>query len=697
MKRVGLAWLVWLWAAVCLGQDYPYQSIGMGGGGGMFTPAVAPADHNFWLLSSDMSGCYRSLDGGRSWRMIHHKQISGANGCKPAFHPTNEKVVVWLDRLSTDKGRTWRPLRPDNPPWGKDRISHAVCLSDSTICLGSSSGVWLTRDLGRTWQRLASGPCRGLAATAQDTVYFAVGDRLYRLVAGAAQAVPLPPLPDVGEVRAVAAASERGRETVHVATASGLFTSHDAGRSWRQTRKGELADVVVAANRTQVAYCCNRKEVFVTTDGGRSWSSCFRMKENVEPSWVQTELYWGYYIVHNGLNVCPNDPSIVLVSTQGDFYVSRDGGGHWKPVMNERVGTAPSGRGGRYRSIGLEVTTCWDYYFDPHDPLRHYIAYTDIGFAYSVDGGQTWSYGGRGSPWSNTFYGIAFDPFVRGRLYAACSRKHDIPHWTHVNSDYRPGGVCVSTDGGMTWRPSSTGLPKLPACGIAVDPRSRPGHTTLYVTMYGDGVYKSTDGGRTWHKKPGVGREGNRHVYQVSVHEKSGAVYVSVTGNRHGSRFPVPGGLWKSSDGGESWTELTAGLRLGWPTGFAVHPQNPDVIFLAACSYPGPGGDQGGLYKTTNGGRTWKHVLKNRDFGKYVHAMFVTFHPDDPDIVYLGTTRGLWATNDGGTRWYEVEDFPFRVAHRVRIDPRDKKTMYVTTFGGGVWRGPTWTGPGSGR
>ena len=181
-------------------------------------------------------------------------------------------------------------------------------------------------------------------------------------------------------------------------------------------------------------------------------------------------------------------------------------------------------------------------------------------------------------------------------------------------------------------------------------------------------------------------------MYQITLHERTGDVYVGVTGNRQGNRFPVPGGLWRSPDGGDTWVELTGNLQLGWPTGFAVDPTDPHIIYLAACSWPGPGGDEGGIYKTTDGGRTWKHLLSNKDFGKYVHAMFVTLHPRNPNIVYLGTIRGLWASADAGRSWQQLDGIPFRVPQRVRIDPRDPGTMYVTTFGGGVWRGPTWTG-----
>ena len=59
---------------------------------------------------------------------------------------------------------------------------------------------------------------------------------------------------------------------------------------------------------------------------------------------------------------------------------------------------------------GLVVTTTWNYYIDPHEPTRHYICYTDIGFARSEDRGKSWLYATAGSPWKNTFYDLAFDP-----------------------------------------------------------------------------------------------------------------------------------------------------------------------------------------------------------------------------------------------------------------------------------------------
>ncbi|MBN1809981.1 MAG: hypothetical protein JW909_13010 [Planctomycetes bacterium] len=677
--------------AGALAGEYVYENIGMGGGGGIFTPAISPVDPKFMLCSSDMSGCYRTYDGGQSWRMTSFHDISGAIGCRPYFHPTNVNVVVWKDRITTDKAQSWKPMARGAAPW-QGGLTHVACFGENPLVLfaGNGSGVWASYDGGASWKQAASGPCGGIAVLDDGTVFAAAGPALYRWRVGAGDPAPVTMQGVSGDVAALAAGGTNQAHTVHVVAGGSVYTSSDSCATWRNTRSGGIADVVMAPSRREAAYCCDRMNIYVTSDAGASWKSCFDLASNVEQSWVQTELRWSYYVVKNGLGVCPSDPSIAIMSTQGDIYATADSGKSWKQLMNRRVGSAPGGPGGRYQPIGLEVTTCWDYLFDPHNPNRHYIAYTDIGFAYSTDKGKTWSYGGRGSPWANTFYGVVFDPHVPGKMYAACSSKHDIPHWTHCNADYKPGGVCVSDDWGVTWKPVSAGLPRLPACGIAVDPGSKPGAVTLYATMYGDGVYKSTDGGQSWVKKPGVGRPGNYHVYQVRIHEKSGAVYVNVGANRKDRVFSPHGGLWKSSDGGDTWTEITASVKLVWPNGFAVHPDNPNIIYLVAGTTPAE--KQGGVYKTLDGGQSWKHIFTDGDMPGYCHGMFVELHPDDPDVVYFGGTRGLYASPDAGAHWRLLDEIPFAICHRTRIDPNDKKTMYVTTFGGGVWRGPVLRG-----
>ena len=99
------------------------------------------------------------------------------------------------------------------------------------------------------------------------------------------------------------------------------------------------------------------------------------------------------------------------------------------------------------------------------------------------------------------------------------------------------------------------------------------------------------------------------------------------------------------------------------------------------------------IVKTTDGGKDWTRVIGDEDFAKsappgYVHCIFVNLHPDTPDWVYAGTVaHGLWTSPDAGKTWTRFQQIPFRACHNVAFDPEDRTVMYVTTFGGGVWKG----------
>jgi photosystem II stability/assembly factor-like uncharacterized protein len=340
----------------------------------------------------------------------------------------------------------------------------------------------------------------------------------------------------------------------------------------------------------------------------------------------------------------------------------------------------------------MEVTTCWNYLFDPSDHDKQYICYTDIGFARSVDGGKSWIHSTDGSPWGNTWFDMVFDPAKPGVIYAACSAVHDIPHSTYTaeRAEGGKGGVCISTDFGKTWKPSMQGLPESPICSICLDPTSPPDKRTLWVSSFGLGVFKSTDSGKTWTaKNKGLGSPKNMRALLVRRAE-SGNLYCAIGPLRVGSNFPVPGGIWKSTDGGDTWTCINAQLKLGWQTGFAVDPKNENVIY--GCAASGWSNKQGGVYKTADGGKTWRQVWRDGSPGftpNEVQVMFVTIHPDDSKILYLGTDgHGLWVSKDAGETWRLVDGIPFASVHRVTFDPADHSKIVVTTFGGGVWRGP---------
>ncbi len=218
--------------------------------------------------------------------------------------------------------------------------------------------------------------------------------------------------------------------------------------------------------------------------------------------------------------ICNSDPNrLILVWSQS--YITHDGGDTW---FNGDTYPAPGQEpkpGCAWACTGLVVTTTWNYYIDPHEANRHYIAYTDIGFARSLDAGKTWIWWDKNTwaPWRNTCYEIAFDPDRPGKMWGAFSDVHDIPNDNIISERHGhngPGGVCVSRDFGASWKTEATGLPPRPVTSIVLDPESPEGSRTLYAGVFMEGVYKSTDDGRTWTlKKNGLGHPQNMRVSRV--------------------------------------------------------------------------------------------------------------------------------------------------------------------------------------
>jgi photosystem II stability/assembly factor-like uncharacterized protein len=488
----------------------------------------------------------------------------------------------------------------------------------------------------------------------------------------------------------------------------GCYRSLDEGRTWTLVQPWDKQnDVQMAANQTQIAFTAQSntagRNVFATYNRGTTWQTVFPPTVPLSKlDWTQVEMKWDYLIMGSGVCVSQSNPRLIMVSSIGDAYVSRDAGKSWVPLTTTDAEIPPQAGNPykRWKTNGLQVTGCYSLHVDPYDKNRLFAGHSDIGLIRSIDGGQTWStLSYRGSPWTNSYYQLAFDPFVRNRIFAAASNTHDIPDWRLIDDlPSQTGGVVVSEDGGNTWKRLWALKPEKVITSICVDTQASKDKDSvvLYAAAYDDGVYKSTDSGKTWTRKSmGLGYEGNARVHRVQVHPDSGAVYAAITGRKHGRDFRVPGGLWKSTDGGETWTDLTAELKLMWPAGyFAIHPKDEKIILLSASGGPGCM-EQGGVWKTTDGGKTWKHTLTAETAGKYspppdaIQSWDIRFNAADPSVAYFGTNfHGLWYSRDGGDTWKPFADFPHGSALSAQTDPLDPKRIIVSTFGGGLWRGP---------
>jgi len=733
--------------AGCQQADRSFEPIGLGGGGGLYSPAASPHDPDLMFVSCDMSGFYRSEDGGRTWHMLDKRQMRSSTSLIPVFHPTDPAIVyAWGNgqlRASRDRGVTWEPLVADAPWGGGPLTCLAINRADPRLMLaGGDGGVWVSRDAGVTWAPAegVTGKAVGLYVLPAGPVCFAGTDAgVFRSRDSGATWQPCNTgLPSTalrglaggydeatGEARLYCILPSVAQGGRHV---GGVYRSADGGDSWQSAMNETIntdtskrdeygADEVaqyrfVAMDETKplTVWVTTRGTgywppyhwtVFRTDDGGEHWRYTFtgdpRSEErNVQCGWPTLETNWGYGGPPSGFSVCSGNADVAMYTNAGELFITTDGGKSWYNGFCRTAHGSEEARGKAWVSTGLNVTSCWELVFDPHRPGNVYIAYTDIGFARSEDGGRSWQYAARGSPWANTFYRVVCDPDREGVLYAACSNQHDVPHWTNVDGPRYPGGVCVSTDFGKSWQPSSQGLPELPCTSIALDPTSPPEARVLYAAMFGDGVYKSADGGKTWARSSqGLGSDTNRHVYSVRRHP-DGALFCSITGRRSDRDFAPGSGLFRSRDEGATWESVTEGLDLRWAGDFDFDPADSGTVYLAAASAPGH--SQGGIYKTSDGGRTWRRLLGDDmdeahrlppELCSFTHAFFASVDPRDARRVYLGaTTHGLFLSEDAGETWAEVRGLPFTACQRVAFAPEDAGTIWVCTFGGGVWKGP---------
>ena len=740
------------------GRESRFVAVGMGGGGGMFAAASSPHDPNLLFVSCDMGGFYRSADGGRHWQMIDFRQTRGSTRCRPIFHPTDPGVVFMMGKISRDQGRSWRQLASP-VPWRNGRRVTAMGIDQENgelLLVATLEGAFVSRDKGASWHW-----CRGVEGKVVD-VYISPQNSQGRRTIFLATEKAVMRSDDDGktwlektaglpwkELRSMAGAADgRGENiTLYVTVpskvvggmfAGGVYRSVDLGESWQSVmgsgintkpgKQDEWGDGDIAQYRIvrcaegyprRVYVTCSgtgywppyHRTVYRSDDGGENWQYTFnwdlRFRDfNVEPGWQPFAGSWEGGGAHfsSGFSINSRNPDILLYSSN-ELFLSTDGGRNWRQCYSRYasgqpppIRTSRRRRPGRWQSIGLEVTTTWNYAVDPFESNRHYICYTDIGFAISTDGGKTWRNNAysSGTPWVNTTYDLAFDPDVKGLVWAAMSNVHDIPHYVYTNYRRRgPGGVCVSKDSCSTWKVSSKGLPRAPCTSIVLDPTSPKGSRRLFVTMYGKGVYRSTNNGRTWkNASRGLPLERNNHTFLIRRHT-DGTLFCSITASRHPGRKYPPGGLFRSMDNGDNWTEITASRPMYWPNGFAVDPRDSNIIYLATANTPA-GPAQGGVWKTSDGGKSWKQLLTPDHYdGKagpepdIFEGMFVTIPAHDPDSIYVGTTaHGLWISHDRGKSWKQSLGVPFGAIHRVVFDPSRHERVYITTFGGGVWTGP---------
>src|SRR5437868_3137319 len=292
-----------------------------------------------------------------------------------------------------------------------------------------------------------------------------------------------------------------------------------------------------------------------------------------------------------------------------------------------------------------------------------------------------------------------------GRIIDLAVDPRDVRVWYIATAG---GGVWKTTNAGTSFAPIFDKEKSFSIGCVTIDPHdslvvwvgSGENNSQRSVSM-GDGVYKSIDGGKSWKN---VGLEKSEHISKIVVDPRdSNVVYVAAQGP-----LWAPGGdrgLYKTADGGKTWTpSLTISENTG-VTDVRFDPTTPDIRYAASQHRRRhaftliDGGPESAIYKSTDAGKNWtklKEGLPKEDMGRIGLAIA----PHQPKTIYatIESTRkagGFFVSKDGGSSWKKVNDFNAQGQYygEIFVDPNDDERIYgvdvwmrVSDDGGKTWR-----------
>ncbi len=258
------------------------------------------------------------------------------------------------------------------------------------------------------------------------------------------------------------------------------------------------------------------------------------------------------------------------------------------------------------------------------------------------------------------------------------------------------GGVWKTTNDGITWQNISDGYFQTGTVGAIAVSESNPNIVIVgmgehaargVMTSTGDGVYKSTDAGKSWTH---IGLHHSYHISDVIIHPTDpDMVFVSVQGAQYGPTKER--GIYRSTDGGKSWKNVLFINDITGASSLSMDMNNPDILYASMWQHQRfpwtivSGGPDSGLYKSIDGGDTWKQLIKGvpNEFGK----SGISVSRANSDRVYAvieaqGKNAGVYRSDDAGDNWKQVNSDRINITRswyymEIFADPIDENRVYV--------------------
>jgi photosystem II stability/assembly factor-like uncharacterized protein len=328
----------------------------------------------------------------------------------------------------------------------------------------------------------------------------------------------------------------------------------------------------------------------------------------------------------------------------------------------------------------------------PDEPFLFYMGSTGGGIWKTDDAGESWVNISDGQLQVSSVGAITVAPSDPNVIYVGTGSAEP-------RGNTSPGkGVYRSTDAGKTW--SFVGLPAAGQVGrIQVHPDDPD---FVFVAALGNlfgrneerGVFRSTDGGDSWERVLFV--NDSTGVVDVAMNPKNPRILYATAWRAQ--RLPwtmisgsMDGGIYRSKDGGDSWQKLSAGLPQGLfgKAGVTVSPANPDRVWAIIEAED----EAGGVYRSDNGGDSWRQLTSEKQlWHRPWYYMRITADPQDENTVWINNVL-LYKSVDGGTRYLPVPTVPHGDSHALWINPDNTDIMVegddggatVTLNGGRTW------------
>ncbi|MEW6364543.1 MAG: IPT/TIG domain-containing protein [Acidobacteriota bacterium] len=573
---------------------------------------------------------------------------------KFAFHPSLHNLVfasgdTGLFR-SADGGRKWERVHDSWVVGDGTEPNVRIHPADGARVFLADDRLYVSSDRGTTWQLISREPFPERASDFEmdpsDPSVLYILTRLhgvYRSTDGGVTWAPRNSGLDIPAGRFAARPqleiNPTGGNTLYVLLPDHkIFKTTTGGAHWKRMDKGidpssDGRALMIDPSNTDFLYTAGEAGVFKTTDAGMNWAK------------VHDAATWGLATDHGR----PNSVYAVRLS---ELLKTVDGGATWT-------------------SIDLDLSHATVAGVHPSKDNLILVG-EKLGITRSTDTGKSWHAVNAGID-NYLATRMAYTESPVKRLFCVAS-----------------AALYESQDGGRNWALSSLseeGRLVIDLQVHAANPRlifAGLGVTTEILAL-------SRDGGSTWEFGAPIRKTGWCHGVAIALDPREESiVYMAVWEDRENAPR-IGRGVAKSTDQGQTWRFMNAGLSERYVTALAVDPRRASVLLAGTGDLHGQGVATGQIFKTTNGGATWKKSSTGLAEDE-VLVSAITFDPDDSTVVYTATGSGVYKSSDGGRTW-ALKTGPLGCAF-VQPLPAMPKTLMAGRSGSlliSIDQGESWT------